>query len=101
MAQPNLNTPEDVVRRNIALTGELMRYLLEQPDLLAALPDNFELVILPEDDPEMRWHNLQLLDAYGSEGRPVVFARLKASRANRLSRAGLNLYAPVAEAVAA
>ena len=42
----------DIVERNISLTGEIMRYLLDNPQVFASLPDNFELVILPENDPE-------------------------------------------------
>lgn len=41
-----------------------------------SLPDNFELVILPENDPEMYMYNLSLLDKFGSEGKEVVFARV-------------------------
>ena len=67
----------DIAKRNIALTGEVMRYLIENPNIFESLPDNFELVILPEDDPEIRVYNLELLDKYGSEGKPIVFARLK------------------------
>ena len=67
----------DVVKRNISLTGEIMRYLLDNPVVFESLPDNFELVILPEDDPEIRMYNLELLDKYGSEGKSIVFARVK------------------------
>ena len=77
MAQIEMNSPKDIVERNLALTSEIMRYLLNQPQVFDALPDKFELVILPEDDPEMRLYNLELLDRYGSEGKPVVFARTK------------------------
>jgi hypothetical protein len=35
---------------------------------------------LPEDDPEIRIYNLELLDKYGSEGKPIVFARLKSNQ---------------------
>ena len=45
---------EDVVERNIKLTGQLIQYFLAEPHLFEALPDNFELIILPDDDPEMR-----------------------------------------------
>ncbi len=77
MAQIEMNSPKDIVERNLALTSEIMRYLLNQPQVFDALPDKFELVILPEDDPEMRLYNLELLDRYGSEGNPVVFALTK------------------------
>ncbi len=69
----------EIVRRNIALTGEVMRYLLENPNVLQSLPERFELVILPEDDPEIRLYNLELLDRYSSEGKPIVFARMKST----------------------
>jgi hypothetical protein len=69
----------DIVKRNITLTGAIMRYLLENPKVFKSLPDQFELVILPEDDPEIRLYNLDLLDKYGSEGKPVVLARIKSS----------------------
>jgi hypothetical protein len=54
------------------------------------------LVILPDDDPEMRLYNLELLDAYGSEGKPVVFAPVKSSREGVLSQDRPSLYVPVA-----
>jgi len=95
MARTKVSGPKDVVERNIALTGELMRYLLEQPQVLSSLPDDFELVILPDDDPEMRLYNLELLDAYGSEGKPIVFARIKSGRESVLSQERPSLYVPV------
>ena len=86
--------PKDVVRRNIALLDDLMRYLLAEPRVLGSLPDNFELVILPEDDPEIRLYNLQLLDTHKSEGSPVVFVRLKTKgRTHRTVRP--SIYVPL------
>ena len=71
MAQPEVTFPPEVVERNLALTTEIMRYMLNQPLLFNALPDKFELVILPEDDPEMRAYNLELLDRYGKKGEQL------------------------------
>ena len=68
---------DEVTKRNIALTGEIMRYLLDNPTVFESLPDNFELVVLPEDDPEVSMFNLNLLKKYGSEGKPIVFAHVK------------------------
>ena len=51
-----------VVSRNIALTSEVLRSMLEEPEVLDQLPANFELVVLPDDDPELRLYNLELLD---------------------------------------
>jgi hypothetical protein len=72
---------DDVVKRNISLTGEIMRYLLDNPNVFESLPDKFELVVLPEDDPEVSMFNLDLLKKYGSEGKPIVFARVKSDAA--------------------
>ena len=88
--------PNNVVERNVNLMGNLMRYLLAKPQLLNSLPKKFELVILPEDDPELRQYNLELLDAYGSEGKPIVFARLQSGEATDLEKVRLNLYIPLA-----
>ena len=67
----------EVVERNTRLTSQIVKYILNNPKMLDALPEKFELVLLPEDDPEVRQLNLDLLDKYGSEGKPIVFARIK------------------------
>ena len=86
-----------MVERNIRLTGELMRYLMEHPQVFRTLPDRFEVVILPDDDPEMRLYNLELLDKYTNEGTPIVFVRVH-SQADRkvYPQCYLKLYAPIA-----
>ncbi len=67
----------NAVERNIRLTGEVMRYLAKNPNIFSILPEKFELVILPDDDPEMRSYNLELLAQYSIDDKPVVFARTK------------------------
>jgi hypothetical protein len=74
MAKPRVK--KEVIERNVRLTGEITRYILNNPKILDVLPEKFELVLLPEDDPEVRMLNLDLLDKYGSEGKPIVFARV-------------------------
>ena len=81
MAQAKVKITQDIVERNLRLTEEIMRYLLDNPQIFNSLPDNFELVVLPEDDPDIRLHNLELLDKYGSEGKPIVFARIRSKTA--------------------
>ena len=92
MDETKVSVPKDVVERNIALTGKMMHYLLERPQLFNSLPEKFELVILPDDDPQMRSYNLELLDIYGSEDRPIVFVRINSVQ----DYASPNLYIPVA-----
>jgi len=84
----------DFAERNINLVGEFMRYILDNPKILDALPDNFELVILPEDNPGLCMFNLELLDKYGSEGKPVVIVRAKVNET--VLKSVPSIYVPVA-----
>ncbi len=54
-----------------------------------------KLVILPDDDPEIRLYNLELLDKYGSEDQPVVFARIKAHPDRQKTPAKPSIFVPV------
>ena len=95
MAEIKVDPPQKVVERNIALTGEIMRYLIEKPQAFDALPDDFELVVLPEDDPEMWLYNLHLLDRISKKERPIVFALLSSSKPSARGEIPASLYAPV------
>ncbi len=70
----------DVVEQNISLTEEVMRYLLDNPQVFESLPDNFEMIVVPENDPEMSAYNLSLLDKFENDGKKVVLARVGKSR---------------------
>jgi hypothetical protein len=88
--------PRRVVERNLALFGEVMQYLLDKPQIIESLPDNFELVILPDDDPALRRYNLELLETLDAGDKPVVFVRLKSARAAISSQPRPSLYVPLA-----
>lgn len=88
--------PRRVVERNLALFGEVMQYLLDKPQIIESLPDDFELVILPDDDPVLRRYNLELLNAFDPGNKPVVFVRLKSSRTALISQPRPSLYVPLA-----
>ena len=77
--------------------GKLMSHFLSKRELVEALPDDFELLILP-DDAEMRQYNFELLDKYAEENKPVVFARMKSSKVMDVDDMRPNLYVPVAMA---
>ncbi len=85
---------DKVVERNVRLTGEITKYILNNPKILDVLPEKFELVLLPEDDPEVRMLNLDLLDKYGSEGKPIVFARVNTH--TMTSKWKPNIFVPIA-----
>ena len=96
MARKKINSPVDVVERNITLVGELMNYLIAQPHLFNSLPEDFELIILPDDDPEMRVYNLELINQYGNEDKPSVFARIHSTQERASKRMRPSLYVPIA-----
>jgi hypothetical protein len=99
MAQARVDPDKGTVERNIVLTGKIMQYLMGHPQVFNALPDKFELVILPDDDPEIRQYNLELLDKYGSEGKPIVFARLHAHREGLTTQLQPSIFVPLPIAV--
>jgi len=84
----------DIAERNIILVGQIMEYLIDHPRVFDVLPARFELVILPEDDPEISMFNLELLNKYGSEGKPIVFARVNLGAMQK--RFEPNIFVPVA-----
>lgn len=95
MAQTKINRPSNIVEKNIRLTEQVMRYLLNNPTAFDSLPDDFELVILPDDDPEVRSYNLDLLDHHGSEGKPVVFARVQSESTEPSDAVRPSLFVPI------
>ena len=96
MGQTKMNTPAETVERNLLLTGKIMQFLMESPQIFDSLPEKFELVILPDDDPAIREYNLELLDKYGSEDKPIVFARVKAHADKSSNKPRIFVPVPVA-----
>ncbi len=95
MAQKKVSARKRIVEQNIQLGGKIMKFLMDNPQVFVSLPENFELVILPEDDPDIRQYNLELLDKYGSEGKPVVFARIQAHPENLNTQIKPSIFVPV------
>lgn len=50
---------ETIVEKNLTLSFEFERYLLENPEMLAHIPSGAEVVLLPKDDPELYKINLE------------------------------------------
>ena len=93
MAQRKIKS--SVVVKNMRLTREVMSYLLANPQTFDYLPDKFELVILPEDDAELRLYNLEVLDKFAARNTPIVFARTKTVKEKSVSPQNLKLFAPL------
>ena len=50
---------ETITEKNITLSFEFERYLQGNPRLLAQIPEDAEVVLLPKDDPELYRINLE------------------------------------------
>jgi hypothetical protein len=85
-----------IVERNIQLTGEITRYFLQNPTVLEQLPAQFELILLPEDDPALVQYSLRLLHDAAGDGDPVVFVRIASSQRPLREQNKPEFYVPLA-----
>ena len=69
-------TSETIVKRNLDLHAEWMRYLFEHPEAMDQIPEGAQVVILPTDDPELAQENTKILAAARRRGAPVVIVHL-------------------------
>ena len=67
---------ETIVKKNLDLHAEWMRYLFEHPEAMDQIPEGAQVVILPTDDPELAQENTKTLTAAQSHGVPIVVVHL-------------------------
>jgi hypothetical protein len=72
----------EIIERNMDLVTTVTDYILQHPAMLDHLPADFQLVILPEDDPELSQYNLNLLTEQPEPDKPVIIVRLAVQRLN-------------------
>jgi hypothetical protein len=70
-------TKEDIIRKNLDLHAEWMKYIFENPDVLDKIPKGAVLVILPEDDKELYEENYKVLEENKKKGIPVFVVKMK------------------------
>lgn len=71
---------ESVVKKNLDLLDEFMKYAFDHPDVLDDVPRNAALVILPEGDASMQKENRKTMSRLKAKGEEVVAVKLKATR---------------------
>ena len=76
---------ETITEKNITLSFEFERYVLEHPELLEQVPQGAEVVLLPRDDPELYRINLQAARRAQGEGDvpPVIYVEIEALAPSR------------------
>ena len=70
-------TKESVVRKNLELLEEFMKYAGDHPDILEHIPKDTQLIILPENNPELLQVNKQTVEECKRAKRQFVVFRMK------------------------
>ena len=78
---------ESVVKKNLDLLDEFMKYAFVHPKILDAIPRDRTLVILPEGDSALERQNRKTLRHLKATGEKAVTIRLKATK-RKVSKVG-------------
>jgi predicted ATP-grasp superfamily ATP-dependent carboligase len=78
---------ESVVRKNLDLLDEFIKYAFDHPEILDEIPRDQTLVILPEGDPALERQNRKTLRHLKATGEKAVTIRLKATK-RKVSKVG-------------
>ena len=70
-------TKDEIIKKNLDLHGEWMKYVFEHPDVLDRIPKGAVLVILPEDDDELYAENNKILEENKKKEIPVFVVTMK------------------------
>ena len=68
---------QELFEKNLVFTTEFDRYLLEHPEVAEQIPLNAQIVLLPDDDPELSQTNRELAAAQREPGQPVVYVHIQ------------------------
>lgn len=78
---------ETIIRKNLDLLDEFMKYAFDHPDILEEVPRDRSLVILPDGDPTLERQNRKTLRLLKATGEEAVTIRLKATK-RKVSKVG-------------
>jgi hypothetical protein len=67
---------DEAVKNNLDLLNEFMHYSLKHPDILDKIPEEAELVILPDNDPAMYDENMKTVNKLRKQGKPFIIVRM-------------------------
>ncbi|MBE9530544.1 MAG: hypothetical protein IMF00_04670, partial [Proteobacteria bacterium] len=62
-----------IFSKNLILSTEFDRYVIEHPEFAEKIPQNAQIVLLPEDDPVLRKENIEIARTQREAGQPVVY----------------------------
>ena len=67
----------EIVKKNLDLLGEFMKYAFDNSEILNKIPTDASLVILPENSPELYKINLKIARDRMKAGEKVVVFKIK------------------------
>jgi len=68
---------EEILKKNLDLFAEFMKYAFKHPEILEKIEPNGELVILPENDPVLYSENMTTLKKLKKEGKKVAVVKME------------------------
>lgn len=73
---------QEVFSKNVTLSTEFNKYLVEHPEFAEQIPDEAVVVLLPEDDPDLCQENLHLaeLNRKSDDGSDYPLVHIKIER---------------------
>jgi hypothetical protein len=71
---------EKIIKRNLDLLDEFMKYAFDHPDILDEIPREASLVLLPEGDSSLEKENRKILDKLKAKGEETIAIRIRTSR---------------------
>lgn len=73
-------TENEIIRKNLDLHAEWMKYVFEHPDTLDKIPPDAHLVIIPNDDAAMANENLKTARNFKNHGETVAVVRINSPK---------------------
>ncbi len=84
---------EKIVKKNLDLLDEFMKYAFDHPDILDEIPREATLVLLPERDSPLEKANKKILSRLKAKGEETVAIRIRTT-SPKISRVAEHLARP-------
>ncbi len=86
-------TEQEIFAKNLILSTEFDRYILEHPEFAEKIPLNAQVVLLPEDDQEICKINTEIAEQQREEDQQVVYVHIGkvAPQISRLTNVSLEV----------
>lgn len=69
-------TEREIFEKNLILSTEFDRYVIEHPEFGEKLPNNAQIVLLPSNDPELCNINIEIAKKQKEAGQHVVYIHI-------------------------